>query len=53
MDITVLIIKILFSALWITAGYEVYKTDDSLMHMMITAIVVSIPLYFMWFIKGR
>ena len=48
MEIAILIIKILFSALWITVGYEVYKMDESLMHMMITAIVVSIPLYFMW-----
>ena len=44
----VLIIKILFTAMWLTAGYEAFEEADDLMDMMITAMIVSIPLYLLW-----
>ena len=43
----ILIIKILFTVVWLKVGYESYKWEDGF-GKMITAIAVLLTLYFMW-----
>ena len=43
------VLGILFTIVWVMAGYEVYEESDDILHKVITSMIVAIPIWFVWF----